>query len=53
MTGNIGSNGAAIETVVIINGEIATSDGINHVVVYPTKIGAIGLPFDDGYRFHI
>ena len=53
MTGNIGSNGAAIEAVVIINGEIATSDGINHVVVYPAKIGAIGLPFDNSCGFHI
>lgn len=53
MAGSIGGNGAAIEAVVIVNGEITVGNGINHIVIYPAEVGAIGLPFDNGHRLHI
>lgn len=53
MTGDVGGDGALVEPVVIVDSEIAASDRINHVVVYPAEIRVGGLPFDDGHSLHI
>lgn len=49
MTRNVGSDDAAVETVVIINGELAVYNRVDHVVINPAKIGAGCLPFSGNY----